>query len=171
MTVLLCIVLCTCTNHPPQTKEQRKCKADRNSGLTRERSAVTTRSRFARRTADAISLLEGRQRVLRHLAPRAVQGVRWLVFGAWPRPPGAHVTEVWKSSTVVDIPRAMSGTFGLKSIPAEKSASEIGGHENERSFAKGPHEISCLSDVEIVGLASKTGFGLNRIKRGTLQVR
>jgi hypothetical protein len=48
-----------------------------------------------------------------------------------------------------------SATFGLKSISAEKSATEIGGPENERSFAKGPHEISCLSDVEIVDLASK----------------
>jgi hypothetical protein len=48
-----------------------------------------------------------------------------------------------------------SATFGLKSISAEKSATEIGGPENERSFAKGLHEISCFSDVEIVGLASK----------------
>jgi hypothetical protein len=62
-------------------------------------------------------------------------------------------------------------TFGLKSIPAEKSAGEIGGPENEKSFDEGLHEISCLSDVEIVGLASKTGFGLTRIKRGTLQER
>jgi hypothetical protein len=64
----------------------------------------------------------------------------------------------------LDIPRAMSATFGLKSISAEKSAIEMGRPENERSFAKGSHEISCLSDVEIVGLPSKTGFGLTRIK-------
>src|ERR1019366_4329362 len=76
-----------------------------------------------------------------------------------PGPNGAHVTDVGKSPAVVDIPRSMSATFGLKSIPAEKSASEMGRPEKERSFAKGPHEISCLSDVEIVGLASKTGFG------------
>jgi hypothetical protein len=48
-----------------------------------------------------------------------------------------------------------SATFGLHSISAEKSATEIGGLENERSFAKGSHKISCLSDVEVVGLASK----------------
>jgi hypothetical protein len=48
-----------------------------------------------------------------------------------------------------------SATLGLKSISAVKSATEIGGPENERSFAKGPHEISCLSEVDIVGLASK----------------
>jgi hypothetical protein len=65
----------------------------------------------------------------------------------------------------------MSATFGLKSISAENSATQIGGPENERSADEGPHEFSCLSDVEIVGLASKTGFGLTRIKRGTLQVR
>jgi hypothetical protein len=53
----------------------------------------------------------------------------------------------------------MSATFGLESISAEKSASEIGGHENERSFAKGPHEISCLSDIEIVGLLHQKANG------------
>jgi len=45
------------------------------------------------------------------------------------------------------------------------------GPENEKSFGEGPHEISCLSDVETVGLAWKTRFGLTWRKRGTLQVR
>jgi hypothetical protein len=55
----------------------------------------------------------------------------------------------------LDIPRAMSAKFGLTSISAEKLATKTGGPENERSFAKGPNEISCLSDSEIIGLVSK----------------
>jgi hypothetical protein len=55
----------------------------------------------------------------------------------------------------LDIPKAMSAKFGLTSISAEKLATKTRGPEHERSFAKGPNEISCLSDAGIIGLGSK----------------